>query len=358
MRKTILALVVRTASLLLLGSTFPLQGDAPAQNGERPSEGRKAIRALGDSLRKKQTQARTVEELAEAFTLIDDAAQELHLHIGGQVQAMLSHRDAVVRRRALMCMANIGGWGPQGSSFAISTMRCLDDPDEAVRIAAMATLHQLLPQKSAIPKLMEFAKDKNPVVRGRAVGCLGYYARYFPDALAPVIEALGDDTEINKYNTIRAVALNALRNCGSDAKNAVPRIVKLIEKEENRHDAIKRALITLGNIAPTEPILLATTKEWLRSTTPEHRSDAAEVIWWIGEPGKGAVPELIAALKMTDVKDAKLDLRIKQGVVGTLGKIGPSAKEALPTLEALANFGDSFFREQVEKAIKAIRAGK
>ena len=69
-------------------------------------------------------------------------------------------------------------------------------------------------------------------------------------------------------------------------------------------------------------------------------------------------PELIGALKMTEVSDKNVDQRVKMAIIHTVEAIGPSAMDAVPALEALADYEDRYVRDDARKAIKVIRGHK
>lgn len=78
----------------------------------------------------------------------------------------------------------------------------------------------------------------------------------------------------------------------------------------------------LGRIGqPAVPQLIAA----LRSSDPEHRLQATQVLARMGSDAKEAVPDLIRLLDDPDE-------RIRKAATRTLGRIGPSASEAVPAL--------------------------
>lgn len=78
----------------------------------------------------------------------------------------------------------------------------------------------------------------------------------------------------------------------------------------------------LGRIGPAAvPQLVAA----LRSTDPEERLQATQVLARMGSDAKEAVPDLIRLLEDPDE-------RIRKAATRTLGRIGPDAAEAVPAL--------------------------
>jgi hypothetical protein len=75
----------------------------------------------------------------------------------------------------------------------------------------------------------------------------------------------------------------------------------------------------------------------------------------LGPRGKDAVPELIKAATGKAHPDKESERWIKRNIVSALERIGPAAKEALPTLEKLAETDDLILRQQVLAAIKVVQ---
>jgi HEAT repeat protein len=345
------AITFAGAWLLAVASTAPL--GSQAQQEPKSSAGREAIKALAEEFEVKRKNATTRKEQVEAIQLATDAIDELR-H-GNVIMPGLSRfagdRDMDIRRHALPPMAKIGG--AYAASVPTIALGLFDSEIDENKLVGIQALHYVWPYKPAIPALTKLAKDKSPKVRAAAVGLLGAYGRYFGEAIAPVIAALDDNATYDGDVTVRLVALGGLGQIGPDAKEAVPRIVKLIEAEKWFPE--KRVMTAAQcRIAPGEPILVSTAKEWLRETYST-RIAALGLAAAIGKDAKPLVPDIVALLKERGTETASKNAHIKTSALQTLAALGPAAKEALPAIEALADTGDRLMREQVQKTIKAIK---
>jgi hypothetical protein len=88
---------------------------------------------------------------------------------------------------------------------------------------------------------------------------------------------------------------------------------------------------------------------------PELRGPTAYALGLLRAAAADAVPDLIAALKADDVKDAAAALEARRSVVWALGRIGPQAKTALPELGELHRNAAPELREEIDAAMKQIQ---
>ena len=86
-------------------------------------------------------------------------------------------------------------------------------------------------------------------------------------------------------------------------------------------------------------------------------ASAAGALRTLAPHAEEAIPDLIAALKATDVKDEKTANRIKLGVIVTLGAFGPAAKDSIPAIRAAMAEGDERIQSFGKASIRKI-AGK
>lgn len=231
--------------------------------------------------------------------------------------------------------AAVAGRGPVVKTLA----KALDDPDERVRIAALDGLRGVAPfSKKALPQVIAMMKHKSAVIRHKAIGVIFDFGPDAKEAVPALIEALNDpDPGIpGKVGSVRAYAMMALRQIGPEAKEATEILLKLNDLKDEELKEL--ALGALTKIAPKDkklmPLLLQTLKN---KETPGLRAAAAFALGSLGAEAKEAIPDLIATIKAEDVRDRKLDRRIKYAVIVALGEIGPPAKDAIPAIQFVVN---------------------
>jgi HEAT repeat protein len=180
---------------------------------------------------------------------------------------------------------------------------------------------------------------------------------------------------------VRAAALNAIEAMDKDAAKAVPDLIEILKKEKNpkarskaclslwnigsrAKDAVNdliyaldhdksaevrfNAAGALGGIGPDAAYAAPALGRALKDTDKDVRFQAAESLKVFGSEAKGAVGDLINAIKT----EPEPDNRIEE--VGALEEIGPEAREALPALRELLNTDDGELRGAAVRAIRAI----
>jgi HEAT repeat protein len=290
----------------------------------------------------------------------------------------LKDDDALVRQIALESLAELG---PE----AVSTFPAIDnllrrDPSSQVRVTAAHVLAQLDPSgKLSVPLLAAMLRDRDFGLRHallRDLDGFGLKGEAATHGLTEVIEQDEDDS-------VRSHAVQTLSRV-SPASISLPILLKALRREQSRKDAPVAGSIlqTLGQIgpaaAPAIPILVET-----YDTAPnEHeRGSAMIALGGIGPSARVALPTILEATKDPHwfVRGLALEalikikvepdvvispmisaLQDKQGAVQriaaiSLGQLGPSAKAAVPALEAVV--ADSSFpaRPEAASALKLIR---
>jgi hypothetical protein len=171
--------------------------------------------------------------------------------------------------------------------------------DEQINALIQQSLEKI--GKDAVPSLIHALKNKDENVRivaARSLCTIGTDAR---PALAALTGALADS-----QSAVAEAAAKALANFGPEAKSAVPALLSASRR----------------SVAAAEDTLL--------------------------KLGKDAVPGLIEALghRDADERDAAADL---------LGRIGPSAKAAIPTLTTAVHDSSRQVRESAAIALEKIK---
>jgi HEAT repeat protein len=184
------------------------------------------------------------------------------------------------------------------------------------------------------------------VQAAEAIGCIA--PADASDAVACLVEELHPaDQDVRNRNTVRLMAIYALRKIGPPAKSAVPALLDLMRSLKNRFAV--DAAVTAMKIDP------ANAGEAYDAFRARLRPDVAPDESWldqIDELGKNAkplVPELIAALKSKHASH-------RSAALNALKMLGPDAAEALPALRDVTKDGVEKLR--AERAIRAIEAKK
>jgi HEAT repeat protein len=143
--------------------------------------------------------------------------------------------------------------------------------------------------------------------------------------------------------SVRYAAVGGLGDIGSEAADAIPKLIEILKEEgESSHEA-KRTLSQIGAVAVPALIELLSSEDQLT------RQSAAITLGWIGTEAEDAVPFLVEALNQETDYEYYYDV-----IAGALGEIGKNPEIAVPALvelyrsrktvaaiEALGNFGSA-----------------
>jgi HEAT repeat protein len=193
----------------------------------------------------------------------------------------------------------------------------LGHDNETLRYWAINHLSDL-PVRDAV----EDALKNGKTVRIRQAAAITLGARYGKDSI-PALKAALKDSEF----TVRFAAAEALVNVGTGGDEAhaaaVPMFAEALQhKDEQVRIVASRDLPRLG---PPAKAALPALKKLLDDEKPEVRLEAAITLVALdGAEAKGAVPALIAGLKMGDAAATR--------AAKALGELGPAAKDAVPEL--------------------------
>ncbi|MBN2561671.1 MAG: HEAT repeat domain-containing protein [Phycisphaerae bacterium] len=184
----------------------------------------------------------------------------------------------------------------------------MKEPD--LRFYVMDILARIGPDAgSSIPRVSALAMDTNGEIRAEAIGTLGKIGKYSPAAIGAITNALTDP-----FQPVRAKAVRALAEIGSTAKEAVPALISAWQTETD--ESVQKGIIDAFGL--------------------------------IGSQAKAAVPILVDVFRDKDPS-------LRWSAARSLGRIGPSAAEALPALEAASTNEADYVRKQALEAIQAIR---
>jgi HEAT repeat protein len=221
--------------------------------------------------------------------------------------------DWLARRRRLESLLRLQAAVISGDSAQHEAVRMLADsladPEAEIRELAAAALSEFGAEAQiALPELIQATTDESPIVRRRAIRAIGFIGPIAADDALPAVIAASEDPD--EGVTLQAVA--TMGEFGPLAITGVPAMLAAMWTGDGRKRAI--AGVSL------------------------HRVGAA------------AIPSLMQTLTHPSA-----GVRIK--VANVLGKMGPSAAEARPSLEPLLNDPDQSVREAATEALKQIGTG-
>jgi len=250
-------------------------------------------------------------ELAEAY----DRARAKRARAAPRGEALqravarLGGDDASARREALR---ELKGLEPT-PNLVIAVRQLLDAGDPALRKGAAELLGHLRSRKG-LPNVLRVAReDKQPEVRVAALRALG--GLFDPAALEVVEVALRDDDP-----TIARAATSPAHQWGARSQSLVPALIELLGQVELRQCAAD-ALGAIGAAEATEGLVAIAAEADRLGDSPEaagHRVD-------------------------------------RRFALRALGRIGPAARAATPTLEALLGSQVREVREEARAALIRIR---
>jgi RNA polymerase sigma factor (sigma-70 family) len=200
--------------------------------------------------------------------------------------------------------------------------KAYENDNKEERYFVVSTLYHMRNHAEIVPLLLLAAKDKDASIRYQAVMNLSSVHPKSKGLVAALSAALTDENP-----GTRQQAAGSLGNLGTVAKPALPDLGRAALKDEShavRHLALK-ALIALRPEPGTLIPLLATVVE--QEKDEGVRALAVQFFQNIKSKDQDYVPALIEVLK-----SPRRDVRVRRGMIQTLGQIGPAAKEAVPVL--------------------------
>jgi len=199
-----------------------------------------------------------------------------------RLQPPLLSREA--RMRAVVAFREIGPPARQAVSALIERLR---DKDATIRLHSAIALGNIGPDaKAAVPALKPFLKEKHTVRVYTAIA-IWKIEHNTPETL-PVLEQ-GLQEENAKFRWAAAVFLGEM---GPAAEHAIPLLEKATKSADK--ETASCAVQALAQIIPgTVPVLLET----LKDPDPGMRISAAVALGRLGPSAREAVPDLTALLK-------------------------------------------------------------
>jgi HEAT repeat protein len=239
---------------------------------------------------------------------------------------LFADEDAATRLTAVQALGQLGA---KAAPAVPALLQRFDDP--ALQLPIVDTLGRIgSPAAPAVPKLAELAAKGAPEWRVAALIALGSIGNEAAAALPAIYEGTRDPSF-----DVRAAAVPALVKVESDEAKLIEVLVRSVSDETGRvRRPAAQAIGKFGDRARAAvPALVAMLER------DNDRGPAFEALKAIGVV---TVPDL---KKMLGAKDAK----VRVFACESLGKLGPQAADAVSDLESIANKSDS---EALRRAAK------
>jgi HEAT repeat protein len=217
----------------------------------------------------------------------------------------------------------------------------LSHPDLEVRKKAAQQLEwNSKDASSALPRLRQALKDKDPQVRARVARALCAIRPLDSDSLEALLAVMKD-----KDKEVRIEATTAVGMIGEKMKTISPRVLAreiapaLLEATKDPEPTVRqRAIGMLGNVGSEQPRIVKALIAILKDPKADvgydqlsMRGTAACALALIGPPAKEAVPIMIRILDENNHEPKELLCP----VVGALGRIGAQPDVVMPVLQNL-----------------------
>jgi len=291
-----------------------------------------------------------IDEPAAAEALKKGAAQREERAITDAIYKLQNSRTDHVRGKAAKFL---GETGPAAKDAVPALIKALDDWGYYVRHdseSMLDSIHvrdlaaQAIAQigESAIPSLIETLTvyGNSESLRANAAQLLGRIGPPAKEAVPALIKALSSEN-----SGIQASASAALGEIGPAAKEAVPALIKALSSENIRVRASASA--ALGQIGPAAKDAVPALTQTLSTDDQNNlRSSALEALEKIGVP----TTELIVKKYIADLL-LEHDSKVRALAAQALGKIGPEAKQAFPSLTAALDDSNGKVRAKAAAAL-------
>lgn len=265
---------------------------------------------------------------------------------------MLQNGSVTERQRAAYALGQISLSNPAAIPLLEAALK---DEEYSVRKTAAIALGQVgAAAQRSVPALLEALQDTSDPVRREAATSLGLIHPAAADVVPILLQTAKKDPDAHT----RIRALTALASYGPEAESAIPDLVAMMKEPIGQDNSIPQCamgvLIKIG--AKAVPGLV----EALANDNPQVRAYATEALGAIGEPARGALPQIknmlkdsdgytrgVAALAVWKFEPDQVDLvvpvllqglkqkdawKVRLDSVVILGQIGPAAKQAVPAL--------------------------
>jgi HEAT repeat protein len=294
--------------------------------------GPRAVKALVAVVKNAQTDV-TIRQIAASTALkIGPEGPEA---VPDLIDILQKEKTPELRKFAADSLAKIG---PDAKDAVPALVKAVKDMDETVKDSAAKALGKI--GKTAVPSLIKALESKDEQERLTAAEALGLIG---PDAAAAA-EVLNKLAADDASNNVRQKATEALDKIG---KSPVPTLIAKLKDP----DATKRtsAVEALGGLGPkAKEAVVALRAALMQEKEAAIRAKIVIALRDIGtEAARGALPELINALK-----DA--DLEVRKQAVATITGYGPDAEAAVPLLSEMLKDKDEGLRKDASDCLAKI----
>jgi HEAT repeat protein len=276
-----------------------------------------------------------------AARIIGDIGPDAHKAVPALIQAMQNMRDDDVRTAAAIALRKVDPKGPldKKSQQVLARLLCSSNPE------VQKTAGRLLLRGKVVPKELLSVRFVLSVYEGSEASrakSREFLRKVGPAAVPVLMKYLTrNDPRARRLPAAAAVALGCL---GPQAKDGVPELRKLLEKE----NTAAAAITALGRIGPDARAAVSTLTKILKSG--KYRDETVTALGGIGADARAAVPAIAAGLtgKVRDFKHEKIAAR-------ALGRIGGDAARA--ALVARSKDMASANRDARVRAIRVVAEG-
>ena len=252
---------------------------------------------------------------------------------------LIAALDSPASEIRLQAAETISGLGQEAGKAVDALTQALEDEEPKVQVAAARTLGRLGPAaEPAIDALSQRVTEESETLALACIESLSGLGRTAQGAGKQLYDALGDSR-----SAIRSRAIEALAKCEPDLNAVVIAARKLLEDED--WTVRKAAGQTLASVGESARSAVPKLFELLGSE--EDREMAQTTLRAIDAVDAEALPALIQALNSSDGRTVYF-------AAFFLGKLGPEAKAALPTLKKMLENANSRVRRPLERAIARI----
>ena len=320
-----------------------------------------------------ETEPTILQLLARALIRLGSHARPALPAVIGALRAP----EPTARRQACNVLGSQGIAPQEVVDALVQTM--VRDPDTRVRGAARAALKELgVDLSKHVDALLLALQDDSPDVRENAADWLGETRPRPVEGVDALVTTLFTDESLR----VREAAERALRDMGSDASSAVPRLLEALR--DGSRDQREAAASVLGSVSTADDrelnalvstsvadrelsVRLAARGSLVRlaRTSPEifdrfvevagmpgpaeRRAAIIDTLGRLGEVAAPAVPNLLIALREGTEQ-------VREGAAAALGRIGAPASDALLPLRRAASWDRSQrVRDAATRGIKGIR---
>jgi HEAT repeat protein len=280
--------------------------------------------------------------------------------VPGLIEA-LGDPDLTIRRNAEQALSAVGA----GAVSAV--VQALDDRRASVRVQALSIIGMLKYQSAirqdakatAAKVLAALLRDEDPLVRQRAANTAGWFADVSDDVVPALMRAMKDKAVVTgpsgNTSSVARGAINALGIPGARAKDAIPALLEVaLGGDKELRSVAFGSLGSIGRDKAMTPIVLPLLLKIVEDKDQfKLHPEVMSALYAMRLQAAPAVPALREVLKLRDFKDADTANRIRMSVLGTLGELGPAAKDAVPELMALVQDKKLFHRDR-EQAIHVL----